>query len=211
MSLTAAFAFADSLTHGACGHDPIQLNRKSWNILIKACCWRGAIWRALEILQTTMPNNGIQPDTYSYNTILSGLARLGDRDFMKEILTTMTNNDIALDKYTVQALADGYLNSGDISGAISVVQDMFNQHHILPPYTTHLKIIEFALGNDMVYEAKRHVYFIQQLWKYSPRPNDSEQFQKVMFLTQKNPKLSETSLKRLFAYFGEELTDADFF
>lgn len=158
-----------------------------------------------------MPNNGIQPDTYSYNTILSGLARFGDRDFMKEMLTTMTNNDIALDKYTVQALADGYLNSGDISGAISVVQDMFNQHHILPPYTTHLKIIEFALGNDMVYEAKRHVYFIQQLWKYSPRPNDSEQFQKVMFLTQKNAKLSETSLKRLFAYFGEELTDADFF
>jgi len=211
LSLTAAFAFADSLTHGACGHDPIKLDLTSWNILIKACCYRGALWRALEILNNTLPNNGIEPDSFSYNTILGGLARVGDKDFMRELLTTMTNSNIPLDKYTVQALVDGYLNSGDISGAVTLVQDMFNQHHILPPYTAHLKIIEFALGNDLVYEAKRQVYFIQQLWKYSPREGDSEEFRKVVFLTQKNHKLSETSLKQLFAYFGEELSDEDFF
>ena len=114
-------------------------------------------------------------------------------------------------RFIEQALVDGYLNSGDISGAVTLVQDMFNQHHILPPYTAHLKIIEFALGNDLVYEAKRQVYFIQQLWKYSPREGDSEEFRKVVFLTQKNHKLSETSLKQLFAYFGEELSDEEFF
>ncbi len=106
---------------------------------------------------------------------------------------------------------DGYLNAGDISGAVTLVQDMFNQHHILPPYTTHLKVIEFAIGNDLVYEAKRQVFFIQQLWKYTPKEGDSEEFQKIMLMTQKNPKLSKNALKRLFAYFGEDLNDNDFF
>lgn len=211
LSLTAAFAFADSLTHGACGHRPIQLDLTSWNILIKACCYRGALWRAMEILNDILPKNGIRPDTFSYNTILAGLARVGDKDFMRDMFTTMTNANIALDKYTIQALVDGYLNAGDISGAVTLVQDMFNQHHILPPYTTHLKIIEFALGNELLYEAKRQVYFIQQLWKYTPKPSDSKEFQRIMYLTQRNPKLSKSSLQRLFAYFGEELTDQDFF
>lgn len=226
-SLAAAFAFTFSLTYGACGHEAINLNLNSWNILIKACCYRGAIWRAVEILQETMPKNGIEPDAFSYNTILAAVARLGDNNFQKEFLTTMTNKGLQVDKYTVQALADGHLNAGDISGAITLVQDMFNQHQILPPYTTHLKIIEFALGNNLIYEAKRQVYFLQQLWKWELRggvgvggensnKNDGEVYQSqnlehVIYLTKKNPKLSKKSLQRLFAYFGEELTDEDFF
>ena len=130
---------------------------------------------------------------------------------MREILLIMTNKSIAKDKYTVQALVDGYLNVGDISGAVTLVQDFFNQHHILPPYTTHLKIIEFALGNDLVYEAKRQVYFIQQLHKWRPKHGDSPSLLNFMNMTQKNPKLSPRSLKRLFAYFGEKLTEEDFF
>lgn len=87
---------------------------------------------------------------------------------------------------------------------------MFNQHKVLPPYTTHLKIIEFALGSDLIYEAKRQVYFIQQLWKWTPS-SESYKFKKIMFATQRNPKLSKRSLQNLFAYFGEELMEEDFF
>jgi hypothetical protein len=76
LALTAAFAFADSLTHGACGHDPIELNLSAWNALIKACCYRGALHRALKILNETLPQKGIDPDSYSYNTILAALARV---------------------------------------------------------------------------------------------------------------------------------------
>ena len=76
LSLTAAFAFADSLTHGACGHDPIELNITAWNTLIKACCYRGAFHRALKILNETLPQKGVDPDSISYNTILAGLARV---------------------------------------------------------------------------------------------------------------------------------------
>lgn len=126
------------------------------------------------------------------------------------------NNNIysSSNKYNlhyVQALVDGYLNAGDVSGAVSLVQDMFNQHKVLPPYTTHLKIIEFALGSNLIYEAKREVYFIQQLWKWNPKPNDPQQFKSLMYATQRNPKLSKKSLKNLFSYFGEELRDEDFF
>jgi len=76
LPLTAAFSFADSLTHGACGHAPITLDLTSWNTLIKICCYRGALWRAMQILEVTMPQQGIRPNTLSYNTILAGLARV---------------------------------------------------------------------------------------------------------------------------------------
>ncbi len=133
---------------------------------------------------------------------------------MREMLTTMTNRGIRCNKYTVQALVDGYLNAGDISGAVSLVQDMFNQQRILPPYTTHLKIIEFALATDLTHEAKRHVYFIQQIWKWKPNTfgkDETKRFQNIMYATQKNPKLSKKSLQRLFSYFGAELLEKDFF
>jgi pentatricopeptide repeat protein len=74
--LTAAFSFADSLTHGACGHPPMELDVVSWNTLMKACCYRGSLWRAMQLLKDTMPQQGIEPDTISYNTILAGLARV---------------------------------------------------------------------------------------------------------------------------------------
>lgn len=167
-SLAAAFAFVESLTYGACGHDPITIDPTGWNILVKVCCYRGAVWRALQILEETMPKNGIEPDVVTYNTIMAALARVGDKEFLREMMTNMTNKGVKMDKYTIQAVADGYLNAGDISGAITVVQDVFNQHQTLPPFTTHLKIIEFALANDLVFEAKRQVYFIQQLWKWEP-------------------------------------------
>jgi len=211
LALTAAFAFADSLTHGACGHDPIELDVVGWNTLIKACCRRGAIHRALKILNETMPQKGIEPDAYSYNTILAALARVGDTRYLQEYLIGMTNKGIRIDKYTAQAMVDGFLNVGDIQGASSLVQDIFNQHDTLPPYTSHLKIIEFALANGLIFEAKRHVYFIQQLWKWQPSKHHDERFCQLMEETKRNPKLSKEALLKLFRYFGEELSDQDFF
>lgn len=211
LALTAAFAFADSLTHGACGHDPIELDVVGWNILIKACCRRGAIHRALKILNETMPQKGIEPDTYSYNTILAALARVGDTRYLQEYLIGMTNKGIRVDKYTAQAMVDGFLNVGDIQGATSLVQDIFNQHDTLPPYTSHLKIIEFALANGLIFEAKRHVYFIQQLWKWQPSQHHNQEFCQLMEETKNNPKLSKAALLKLFRYFGEDLSEQDFF
>ena len=84
LPLTAAFSFADSLTHGACGHDPIALDVTSWNTLIKICCYRGALWRAMQSLEVTMPQQGIEPNTITYNTILGGLARV-----VSDVMTCM--------------------------------------------------------------------------------------------------------------------------
>ena len=108
-------------------------------------------------------------------------------------------------------MVDGMLNMGDISGAITFVQDVFNQHGVLPPYTTHLKIIEFALASDLVYEAKRHIYLLQQIWKWEPNKYHSPEQIRLMEQTKHNPKLSKGSLQKLFAYFGERLHESDFF
>lgn len=210
-ALAAAFAFADSLTHGACGHDPIDLNQESWNILVSACCKRGALWRAMQIADETMPARGFKPDVYTFNTILAALAMVGDAPTMREMMTKMTNVGLTPHKLAVDSIVSGLLNAGDVVGAVTVVQDMFNQHSTLPSYTTHLMIIEFALANDLVYEAKRYVYFLQQLWKWRPTESHSPELRKLIHLTKANPKLKKKALKKLFRYFGEELTEEDFF
>ena len=208
--LSAAISFADSLTQGACGHDPIDLNLISYSTLIKACVNRGSLWRAMHILDEVMPSNGIDPDVITYNTLLKGLSRVGDAPTMKSYFNQMILKGIPPSKETVEAIVDGLLNLGDVGSAITLVQDCFNQHSILPPYTTHLKILEFALGRSLVYEAKRHVYFIQQIWKWERNDYHSEEFSKLMTLVQKNPKLSKEALIKLFAYFGETLDESDF-
>ncbi|KAL3945493.1 MAG: hypothetical protein SGBAC_000392 [Bacillariaceae sp.] len=208
--LTAAISFADSLTQGACGHEPIELDLIGYSTLMKACVNRGSLWRAMHILDEVMPSNGVEPDVIAYNTLLKGLSRVGDAPTMKVYFNQMLGKGIEPTKETVEAIVDGLLNLGDVGSAVTLVQDIFNQHSILPPYTTHLKILEFALGRSLVHEAKRQVYFIQQLWKWERNAYHSEQFCKVMMLTQKNPKLSREALQKLFAYFGEKLDDSDF-
>lgn len=208
--LTAAITFADSLTQGACGHDPIELDLVSYSILINVCVNRGSCWRAMHILDEVMPSNGIEPDVIAYNTLLDGLARVGDAPTMKEYFNKMHAKNIQPTQHTMEAIVRGLLNLGDVGTAITFVQDCFNQYSVLPPYTTHLKILEVALGRGLVYEAKRHVFVIQQLWKWQRNDYHSEEFCRLMELTQKNPKLSKEALQKLFAYFGESLDDSDF-
>jgi len=208
--LAAAFAFAESLQHGACGHEAIRLDRGSYNALIKACVHRGALWRAMHLLDTTMPSSKAKPNVVSYNLVLSGLAAVGDVVVAQEYYTKMLSAGLKPDAFTVRAIVDGLLNVGDIQGAVTVVQDFFNQHSVLPPYTTHSKILELCLGRDLIYEAKRYVYFIQQLWRWEPNQYHDESFVKLMKATQRNTQLQKPALQKLFAYFGEELTEADF-
>ena len=144
--------------------------------------------------------------------MLHGLARVGDSTMLKDILTELTNIGVAMDKYTVQAMVDGLLNASDITGAITIVQDLFNQHSVLPPYTSQLKILEFALSNALPYEAKRHVDFIQQLWKWQ----GSEKYHNRSFIAtvqarQRNKRLSKEALQKLFDYHGYELRDEEFY
>jgi len=208
--LTAAFAFANSLTHGACGHQPLQLDIKCWNMLIRACCYRGALWRAIYLIREKIPSVGLTPDTFSYDLLLLGLARVADTVFIREFLTEMTNKNIALSETTVQAIVMGYLNAGDVGGSISLVQDIFNQHGVLPPSTSHLDIIEYALVNNLVFEAKRHVYFLQQVWRFVPPEHMPPNIQSKIQICQSHPKLRKEALQNLFEYHGETLTDADF-
>lgn len=209
--LTSAISFADSLKQGACGHDPIELDLISYTTLMMACVNRGSLWRAMHVLDDVMPASGIQPDAVAYNILLSGLARVGDVPTMREYYRRLLSDGLHPTKETIGAVVDGLLNLGDVGGAITFCQDSFNQHSVLPPYTTHLKILEFTLGRGLVYEAKRHVSFLQQLWKWERNRYHSDDFARLMDLTQKNPKLSKAALQKMFAYFGERLDDSDFY
>uniref|UniRef100_A0A7S1FXH1 Pentacotripeptide-repeat region of PRORP domain-containing protein n=1 Tax=Corethron hystrix TaxID=216773 RepID=A0A7S1FXH1_9STRA len=215
-----ALAFADNLRRGKYGNIPIALNRSCWNILVKICCYDGAIWRALHILRVEMPKQGVEADTYTYNTILSALSRMGYHHACNGILVDMANRSIPLDKYTVEALAMAHLNAGDVAAASTVVQNMFNQYSVLPPYEVHLSIIKKALspadnGRQQQFgektttrntaEARRHVHFLRQLEKWEPSTYDSPELKKWVHLTRNNPNLSYKALQELFKAFGEDL------
>lgn len=218
MPLAAAFAFADSLQHGACGHDPVVFNVGCYNALIKACVYRGALWRAMHVLDTVIPNakdkdgHSLKANHISYNLVLAGLARVGDVVTAQKYYHKMRNESgLEPDAFTVRAIVDGLLNLADAPAAVTVVQDFFNMHAVLPPYTTHCKILEFCLARGMIYEAKRYVYFIQQLWHWKPVPDfHSPKFIHRMRATQTNEQLQKPALQKLFAYFGETLDESDF-
>ncbi len=209
--LTSAISFADSLKQGACGHDPVELDLISYSILMKVCVNRGSLWRAMHILDEVMPANKIEPDIVAYNTLLIGLARVGDVPTMKEYTRQLFSNGLTPTKETIEASVDSLLNLGDVGNAISLCQDFFNQYSVLPPYTTHLKILEITLGRGLVFEAKRHVSFIQQLWKWEQNKYHTDELSKMLKLTQNNPNLSKEALQKLFAYFGYTLDEDDFF
>ena len=209
--LTSAILFADSLKQGACGHDPVELDLISYSILMKVCVNRGSLWRAMHIIDEVMPANGIEPDIMAYNTLLIGLSKVGDVPTMKEYIRQLLSNSLHPTKETIEASIDSLLNLGDVGNAITLCQDYFNQYSVLPPYTTHLKILEMTLGRGLVFEAKRHVSFIQQLWKWEQNKYHSEEFSRMLKLTQNNPNLSKEALQKLFAYFGYTLDETDFF
>uniref|UniRef100_A0A7S4IIK3 Pentacotripeptide-repeat region of PRORP domain-containing protein n=1 Tax=Odontella aurita TaxID=265563 RepID=A0A7S4IIK3_9STRA len=226
--LTAAFAFFESLGHGACGHQSLRPDVVSYNTLLKACCRRGALHRALKLLDGGMEGRGVLPDAVSYNTVLSGLARVGDVRRMRELLVDVTNNTegVEVDKYTVMAMVDGYLNVGDVPSAVTLVQDLFNQHDALPPYTSHLKIFEHALALELPHEARRHLHFLRQLrrWESPPLPTTTtttegkgeeekrmKELQRNVDMTRNHPKLGREALGHLFEYFGDELREEDFY
>jgi len=129
----------------------------------------------------------------------------------KDLFVTMNNKGVPISKFTIEAMVDGMLNMGDIAGAITFVQDVFNQHSKLPPYTSHLKILEFALASDLPYEAKRHVYLLQQVWQWEPNEYHEPACIQEMEQIKKCPKLSKISVQKLFAFFGERLEETDFF
>jgi pentatricopeptide repeat protein len=164
----------------------------------------------MDVLDTVMPTSGCEPNNISFDLILGGLAAVGDVATAQEYFRKMLNHGLRPDPFTVRAIVDGLLNVGDVAAAVTVVQDFFNQHDVLPPYMTHTKILEFCLARDMIHEAKRYVYFIQQLWYWQPNNYHDERFVDLMRSTQRNTQLQRPALEKLFAYFGEELTDADF-
>mmetsp|Transcript_16932 Transcript_16932/g.25871 ORF Transcript_16932/g.25871 Transcript_16932/m.25871 type:complete len:114 (+) Transcript_16932:1-342(+) len=111
----------------------------------------------------------------------------------------------------IQCLIDGWLNVGNIAGANTLVQDVFNQHSVVPHANTLIKIIEFALANDLVYEGKRQVAFIQQLMNWQPNRYTIPEVEHAMAAFQNDRRVSKEALQHLFRYFGFELHDEDIF
>lgn len=215
--LAATFAFAHSLQLGACGHAPVTFDVHSYNALIKASVYRGALWRAMHVLDTMIPNardangNPLQPNNLSYNLILSGLARVGDVTAAQTYYQKMLmQSKLQPDSFTVRAIVEGLLNLSDTPGAITATQDFFNQHNVLPPISTHCKLLEVCLATGMVYEAKRYVYFLQQLWRWEPTIYHSPAVVHRLRAVQTHPQLQKEALQELFAYFGERLDESDF-
>jgi pentatricopeptide repeat protein len=159
------------------------------------------------VLDSVMASADVRPNTASFNYLLQGFARVGDVTTAQEYYHRMIQSGFSPDSYTVRAIAEGFINIGDLPGTVTVVQDFFNQYGVLPPIATHLQILEHCLGLGLVYEAKRYVYFIQQLWDWNVHPSyhSTPSVTRAVERVCTDPRLSKEALLRLFAYFGEEL------
>jgi hypothetical protein len=210
-ALSAAFEFAASVRLGAAGHPGIEWNASCVAALVASCVSRGALWRAMQILDDAdRDQEAGGPSITSYNILLTGLARVGDVRTMQDVTGRLLSAGLTPNSSTVRAVVTGLLNLGDVSSAITVVQDSFNQHCVLPPVPTLVTILEHSLASDRLFEAKRCLYFVQQLWKWSATPYHSPELAAFMRRIQSHPQLQRRALEGLFAYFGHCLGDADF-
>lgn len=212
--LAAAFAFADSLTHGACGHSPLSLNNACHTALVTVCVQRGAMWRAMQMLEKWDVHSSIPP-LRAYNTVLAGLARVGDVSMAQDLYHRLLSQGHRPDAYTVRSIVDGLLNVQDIGGAVTVVQDFWYQHAVLPPIIlTQVKLLEYALATDTLHEAIRFVYFIRSVQQmqnakslvqdlYSNQ-HEQERIERLLEQVKTHPQLQQDALEQLFDYFGHK-------
>jgi hypothetical protein len=213
-ALNAAFEFASSLELGAAGHGAVPLGNSGVNALVSACVCRGALWRALQLVQDLSRSTGDGRNgavsIATYNLLLVGLARVGDVKTMQDVTGQLLSAGLKPNSGTVRAIVTGLLNLGDVGSAITVVQDSFNQHSVLPPVSTLLTIVEHCLARDVPFEAKRGLCFIQQLWKFQPTSYHTPEFAAFVRRVRGHPHLQRPALEGLFAYFGHDLQDSDF-
>jgi pentatricopeptide repeat protein len=158
--------FAESFQQtDASGVQTSLINAKVLRQLIKAHCQAGMVEEAEKLLQDAHQK---------YNVVLKGLCFepliyyygvvRGDLTAADDLLMKMVSRAVPLTQAVVASFAQGYIRNGAAGKALDVIQDLYNQHRVRAPVTVWTALLDNALARGDVHEARRVVYFIQQVF-----------------------------------------------
>ena len=225
-ALKTLHIFLDNITlkKSYLGQSRVKGTEVLYSNYIKAACLAGLEERAFEFIESMDMNYGISPKCRSFEPIIHYYSVVkGSESACETVLNMLLNNKININVSIVDSVVLGYLNSsGDHSETLDKVQDIFNQYGVRPSPSTLLTLLDISLRNKDVFEARRVVVIIQQIFKKisssSPLEILSKHQEKIdkdsYNGSRKNNKiasvlLSQESLKKRFEAYGLYLDESD--
>ncbi len=159
-------------TEGLAGHSRVVGTEEMYSDLIKAACLADQEGRALEILECMELWYGIKPTALSYEPIMYNYNSIkGSRSVAQNILTTMLNKKVQISANIVDSIVESHLTHGeDNLKALDLVQELYNMHNIRPSPSKLLDILDVSLHKRDIFEARRVVVVIKQMFESSELP-----------------------------------------
>ena len=173
-SIDEAQSFIETFTtEGYMDHSRVEGSEEMYSDIIKAACLANHEERALEILESMEMWYNIKPTAISYEPIVYNYSSLKhSRSIAQDILTMMVNQNVKISTNIVDTLVDGYLRPvEDNIEALDLVQDLFNMHAVRPSPSKLLDILDISLRRKDVFEARRVVVVIKQMFESSELPD----------------------------------------
>ena len=169
-SIDDAQAFIEAFTtEGHMNHSRVAGTEEMYSDIIKAACLANDEERALEILESMEMWYNIKPTAISYEPIIFNYSSVkGSRGVAQDILTMMLNRNVKISTNIIDALVDGYLKSiEDSIEALDLVQELYNMHGVRPSPSKLLDILDISLKKKDIFEARRVVVVIKQMFESS--------------------------------------------
>ncbi|KAK1694804.1 hypothetical protein QYE76_011501 [Lolium multiflorum] len=113
------FAYARSVFSAIDG----ERNVTVWNELIQSYMSDGRMDRACEAFNL-MQQDGLKPDTVTYNIFIAAYARAGQKELASELLSAMINASLKPNVISVNALISGFYQFGLCADALEVFRYM---------------------------------------------------------------------------------------
>ena len=176
-SIDKAQSFIETFTtEGYMDHSRVQGTEEMYSDIIKAACLANDEERALEILESMEMWYNIKPTAISYEPIVYNYSTVkGSRGVAQDILTMMLNQNVKISTNIVDTLVDGYLKPVEDSiEALDLAQELYNMHAVRPSPSKLLDILDISLRKKDIFEARRVVVVIKQMFESSELPDPGE-------------------------------------
>jgi hypothetical protein len=192
------------------GHPRIPVREEYLVQILKGYCYAGFYNRAVNTAENLERLHGVKPTALIYEPLLYHLSVVnGALRASDDLFTSMLNKSIKPTVNIVNAVLLGSLKYHDNEvESIEKAQDLYNQHNVRPSPSVLLKILDKSLKKSNIYEAKRAVAIIQQLY---PDINCSEDVKRSSYfhsslgpVTDKQSELllSKDAFFQRFKFYG---------
>lgn len=151
------------------GHRKVATNANILAEYLRILCASRNEERALECLTSMEATYKVVPSVRCFEAMIGHYAKKGDLAGVEDMLTTLTALNLVPSELIVDLCITAHMKAGVPGDGVDKVQDLFTQFGSRPSCAALLSLIEFSLEKEDVFEARRVVSVIQQLFNEDER------------------------------------------